>query len=685
MDCRFLETALEQACEPGLVFQVLSQETYLYVYINRDGDVAVDFDDLTQRVRGAIVAERLKEIRWLCLYSRPFGTDDPDWDLVLELQPPTLVLDPLPPRSQSRSVSSVAAQTVRQTDTTVLLHNDDTDVFDQAVEAPAPSIDDVDLNWSSPSGGESSLPSTLGLDVTAAPPGKGSTQDLSTFLQLPDDEADLADLPIVTVPAVDRPMVDRDPNATEPKAAEPKAAEPKAAEPDPKPAESKQAIGDYCFVRNPMLLTSDIQPPSGHLSQLLMAFHALDESAQMELLAHFSDWFRQKGFPEELPWSPEQRAWIDSATLEGNDQRRAPIWFSRYCHDPAATAQAIEQLLRPKPVTEEPEALQDQTESDAPERAQKRADTSRPAPAIGGFAESLAEKVEPYQPKFPAWAPLVALGVASFIAIVSTFFASSSFAGGSDVVCKLSKSPKYCKLAVEMIGSEPIAKAQDSGKFLTNNEKEAALFACYRQAERLYGSEPFKVEAKDVSKGIILADMTVKNERPGAEIPTVRLGCLATVTEGKPVPLRAAVIPENWPKEPYKDESGLSTVSKFAHIQNNPIVRISTVFVFTTAGLFLAALLNLGIRIYSTEAVVLTALSLGILETIVFSLVPIGGMPAVMAMDMLLLFGLSFKIKGLNLELSSGYQMISMGIGLMLGVRQLLTWLLILSATSIVR
>jgi hypothetical protein len=304
--------------------------------------------------------------------------------------------------------------------------------------------------------------------------------------------------------------------------------------------------------------------------------------------------------------------------------------------------------------------------------------------AIGGFAESLTEKVEPYQPKFPAWAPLVALGVASFVAIVSTFFASSSFAGSSDVVCKLSKSPKYCKLAVEMVGSEPIAKAQDSGKFLTNNEKEYAAGFCFHQAERLYGGEPFKAEAKEISKGLILVDMTVKNERPSAELPTARVGCLATATESKPVLLRVATIPENWPKEPYKDESGLSAMSKFAHIQSNPIVRISTVFVFTTAGLFLAAILNLGIRIYSMEAVVLTALSLGILETIVFSLVPIGGIPAVMAVDMLLLFGLTFKIKGLNLELSSGYQMISMGIGVMLGVRQLLTWLLILSATAIV-
>lgn len=681
MDCRFLETALEQACDPGFVFQVLSQETYLYVYVNRDGDVAVDFDDLTQRIRGAIVAERLKDIRWLCLYSRPFGTDDPDWDLVLELQPPTLILDPLPPRNQSRSASSIAARTLRQTDTTVLLH-DDPEIFDRAnMEAPAPSLDDIDLNWSSPSDGGSSLPSTLGLDVTAVPPSKSSSsQDLSTFLQLPDDdEAALADLPIVTVPAVDRPMVDR----------EPKAAEPKAAEPNT--ANAKRQLGDYCFVRNPMLLTSEIQPPSGHLSQLLLAFHALGESAQIELLAHFSDWFRQKGFPEESPWSPAQRAWIEDSTLEGNDQRRAPIWFSRYCHDPAATAQLIERFRRPQseadelPSPEDQAESQAQDESQAPQRAnQNRVEPNRSVPAIGGFAESLVEKVEPYQPKFPGWVPLVALGVASFVAIVSTFFASSSFAGNSDVVCKLSRSPKYCKLAVEMVGSEPIAKAQESGKFLTNTEKEFAAGFCFSQAERLYGGEPFKAEAKEVSKGLVLVDMTVKNERPGAEIPTARVGCLATAIEGKPVPLRVATIPEDWPKEAYKDESGLSSMIKFAHIQRNPIVRISTVFVFTTAGLFLAAILNLGIRIYSTEAVVLTALSLGILETIIFSLVPIGGIPAVMAVDMLLLFGLTFKIKGLNLELSSGYQMISMGIGLMLGVRQLLTWLLILSATSLV-
>jgi hypothetical protein len=692
MDCRFLETALEQACDPGFVFQVLSQETYLYVYINRDGDIAVDFDDLTQRVRGVIVAERLKEVRWLCLYSRPFGTDDPDWELALELQPPTLVLDPLPPRSQSRSVSNMAARTVRQTDTTVLLQ-DEEDVFDQSkLEAPPPSLDDVDLEWSSPSdsGVGSSLPSTLGLDVTAAPPGRvPSTGDLSTFLQLPEeDEADLEDLPIVTVPTVDRPMIDREPKATAPKATDPKATDPKAT--DPKAAETEpKSLRDYCFVRNPMLLTSEIQPPSGHLSQLLQAFHGLGESAQLELLAHFADWFRQKGFPEDLPWSPEQKDWIDSATLEGNDQRRAPIWFSRYCYDSAGTAQLIDRLQRPKSEADEP--TDPQAESQPPQQTdQKQSETgrntsTRPSAAIGSFAESLTEKVEPYKPKFPAWAPLVALGVASFIAIVSTFFASASFAGGSDMVCKLSKSPKYCKLAVEMVGSEPIVKAKERGKFLTSAEKEYAAVNCFGQAARFYGSEPFQVEMKDVSKGLVLADMMVKNERPGAEIPTVRVACLATVVEGKPAPLRVAAIPENWPKEPYKDESGLSSMSKFAHIQNNPIVRISTVFVFTTAGLFLAALLNLGIRIYSTEAVVLTAFSLGVLETIVFSLVPIGGIPAIMATDTLLLFALSFVIKGLRLELSSGYQMISMGIGLMLVIRQLLTWLLIMSATAIVR
>jgi hypothetical protein len=438
-------------------------------------------------------------------------------------------------------------------------------------------------------------------------------------------------------------------------------------------------------------LTSKIQPPSGHLSQLLMAFHALGESAQMELLAHFSDWFRQKGFPQDLPWSPEQRAWIEDSTLGDSDPRRASIWFSRYCHAPAETVQAIEQLQRPKSEADEPPAPEDhavspaQGDSQEPHRAnQKRVEPSRPAPAIGGFAESLVEKVEPYQPKFPEWVPLVALGVASFVAIVSTFFASSSFAGNSDVVCKLSRSPKYCKLAVEMVGSEPIAKAQERGKFLTNTEKEYIAGFCFSQAERLYGGDPFKAEAKDISKGLVLVDMTVKNERPGAEIPTARVGCLATAIEGKPMPLRVATIPENWPKDPYKDESGLSSMIKFAYIQGNPIVRISTVFVFTTVGLFLAALLNLGIRIYSTEAVVVTALSLGILETIIFSFVPIGGILAVIAVDMLLLFGLTFKIKGLNLELSSGYQIIFMGIGLMLVVRQLLTWLLILSATSLV-
>jgi hypothetical protein len=732
MDCRFLETALEQACgEAGVVFQVLSQEMYLYVYINRDGESSLDFGDLTQRIQATIVAERLKEIRWLCLYSRVFGMDEPDWEVVLELQPPTLVLDPLPPRSATRSAAS--ARTVRQTDATVLLHDDaaECDLADlDSIEFESASAEAKDLPWSSSSvevsGDQLStdhglLPSTLGLDETGAERPQGRGRGPVTPVaegDRPDRHGTdtFIDLPIVEVPDVDRPMIeDRQPpeaqapeaQAPEAKAPEAKAPEAKAAEesPEAKTADSEDSaaktsepqrvaratppltpipadrpISDYCFIRNPMLLTSEIQPPSQLLAQLLQDFHQLGEPAQRDLLPHFNGWFRQQAFPQELPWSPEQRAWIDRPALEGNDLRRAPIWFSRYCHNPTEVADYIEKRLNPVVQPEEVSAP-------SPESRTTAADPARriPAPAIGGIAESLAEKVEPYRPRFPDWVPLSALAVATLVAIVSTFFVASSFAGGSEALCKLSRSSKYCKLAVEMIGSEPIAKAQKNDKFLTRTEQEHLGAFCFYQAEKLYGGDPIKAEQKEVVKGIVLMDMTVKNERPSATIPIVRVACLATVSEGKMVPLRTDRIPDNWPKEPYKDETGLGAINKAAYIQRNPIVRISTVVVFTTIGLFLAALLQLGIRIYSTEAVVLTALSLAILEAIVFAVLPIDGIVVVMALDVLLLFALSFKIKGLTMELSSGYQMLSMGVGVMLLVRQLLTWLLIASATAIVR
>jgi hypothetical protein len=737
MDCRFLETALEQACDPGLVFQVLSQETYLYVYVNRDGDIAIDFDDLTERVRGAIVAERLKDIRWLCIYSRPFGMDDPDWDLMLELQPPTFILDPLPPRSQSRSASSIAARTLRQTDTTVLLH-DDTGIFEHAnMEAPAPSLDDVDLNWSSPSDGGSSLPSTLGLDVTEAPPSKGaSIQDVPTFLQLPEEEdADLADLPIVTVPAVDRPMVDRDPNEAEPKAAEPKAAEPKAVEPneaepkaaepkatepkaaEPKETDAKRQLSDYCFVRNSMLLTSKIQPPSGHLSQLLMAFHGLGESAQMELLAHFSDWFRQKGFPQDLPWSPEQRAWIEDSTLEDSDPRRASIWFSRYCRDPAETVQAIEQLQRPKAEADEPPAPDDQAESPAqeesqpPQRAnQKRVESSRPAPAIGGFAESLVEKVEPYQPKFPDWVPLVALGVATCLAVISSFMVSASFAGAGEALCKLNRASKYCNLAVEMIGVQNLEKAQKMVEPITSFERDNAIDSCLNRVGAAADGRPWSVSTKDVLKNLIMVDFQVKRTSKttykntettkiygsGGQVTgwetkgevdykdngpkIIRVACLGGQMREEFQVIQTARIPTDWPKTAYDSKQGMGGTLKLAQIQSNPIFIFSTAFVFTTAGLLLAVVLNLGIQMFSLEAVAIMAIALASIETVLLAMLPfLGGFLMVM-LDMLILIALSFKVNGVRIDMTGGYRPVFMGVAIMIFVRQILTWTLAHSA-----
>jgi hypothetical protein len=81
-----IQQILDQACgDPSLYFQVMQQEPYLYVFINRQTEADLDYDSLTPMIWGAVAQLNLPNMNYLALYSRVLGNADPDWETCLEL------------------------------------------------------------------------------------------------------------------------------------------------------------------------------------------------------------------------------------------------------------------------------------------------------------------------------------------------------------------------------------------------------------------------------------------------------------------------------------------------------------------------------------------------------------------------------------------------------------------------
>jgi hypothetical protein len=78
--------ALENACNnENLIFQVIQDLPYLYVYINRLEEQPLDYDLLSQKIFATITGLSLPDITGLGIYSRPCDLPDPDWQTFFDL------------------------------------------------------------------------------------------------------------------------------------------------------------------------------------------------------------------------------------------------------------------------------------------------------------------------------------------------------------------------------------------------------------------------------------------------------------------------------------------------------------------------------------------------------------------------------------------------------------------------
>ncbi|MEL6928245.1 MAG: hypothetical protein AAFO95_06400 [Cyanobacteria bacterium J06600_6] len=72
--------AIANACKDDtLRFQIIIQDSVLYVYINRPADKELDYPSLETRIQEAIHQIKASEFEEIALYSRVLGEIEPDW------------------------------------------------------------------------------------------------------------------------------------------------------------------------------------------------------------------------------------------------------------------------------------------------------------------------------------------------------------------------------------------------------------------------------------------------------------------------------------------------------------------------------------------------------------------------------------------------------------------------------
>lgn len=102
-----IQQHLEQTLnDPNVCCQVVRQDPYLLVYLNREPEHSLNYSTVSQLFSEAIARLQLPDIQFLGLYSRVIGETDPDWQICLELSASSLASEPsLSVASEPSSVS----------------------------------------------------------------------------------------------------------------------------------------------------------------------------------------------------------------------------------------------------------------------------------------------------------------------------------------------------------------------------------------------------------------------------------------------------------------------------------------------------------------------------------------------------------------------------------------------------
>jgi hypothetical protein len=235
----------------------------------------------------------------------------------------------------------------------------------------------------------------------------------------------------------------------------------------------------------------------------------------------------------------------------------------------------------------------------------------------------------------------------------------------------------YCQLAVGLVGDELFTETQQKSVILSPIEEVDALDLALLYCDKIVNfragtpsndsdsrdAEMISSHSQNILPGIYIAEAKQHNfKKSSSENPTIRMACVFNAQKQNDRPKLELVsfdlIPNNWPAEIYQGKSvtkDIQGINKALGVYSI-LIFLGTGTLFTAIGLFIASMFNLGITIYSLDALYRSAFILGMVQSIFLSakIPPLGIFPG-LALQTLVLGITSACVKGLKVHWSDGY------------------------------
>jgi hypothetical protein len=482
---------------------------------------------------------------------------------------------------------------------------------------------------------------------------------------------------------------------------------------------SSSDLSQYCFTRNQALLTSEILPPTEKIARLVQSFHGLSRVDKLSALPHVEHFFRASSLPALDDVNVETQAWLHQLTqIDAANLRKTSIWMSRYCLNPEAAMNQVTVVLPLAEVTAAAAALEAAAPQSLAQRMLATTSTesslemySAAAPARSRTAaasepeRSLQPLISPAavqkpRPRFVWQMLLVPVIWLLFTATAVTHSVQAQNNSQASVaLCKTAKgSQPYCQLAAQLIGQDVMERfIKDTEVPMIEGVMEKSVQDCeltgYFNAgftlkddrELSTIKDPItSLQQETVFPGLFLVDLQHVDKAGGGTVRTAcayRQGVDPVMLRERPVKLASAVIPIDWPTQPFKSKTRLATLqsSLTAH---GVLSHLGTSTLFTAIGIFVAVYLGLGISVDSLETIYKSAFFLGISETIT-GFIPMVGFLRIAVLEVLALMLTTVVIKGLELDWAAGYRWVACGGMTIIVVRAILNWLMLVAIISL--
>jgi hypothetical protein len=255
-------------------------------------------------------------------------------------------------------------------------------------------------------------------------------------------------------------------------------------------------------------------------------------------------------------------------------------------------------------------------------------------------------------------------------------------------------SQAQCQLVVDLTGAQTLADLKEEAIAFTEKTTEVSLDACGKIA--MNGKNKLKNvlqnrnvragESLEIFPGILLTDVQISTTKAPNAI-AARVACVfqKTNTDPRPIFIASDLIPNDFPKQPYKasaEKSSGESVSRSLKVFDI-LIQFGAYTVFTAIGLALVSFFQLGMQFYSLNALFQAACVLGFVETLMHSIPGMGFVGGIPFTSVALLIT-SHWVKDFRIDWAAGYRLVGGGVFVVLTVRFVLSWILLGTILSIV-